>query len=403
MVGVQQWAEIRRMKLVDGLSIRAIERRTGLHRKTIRRALASPERPSYRSRAKRPSKLDAHRAEIERLLDDEPTLSGVRVLEEIQLNGYTGGQTIIDELLRELRPRYLPPPRSFQRTVYRPGELCQFDLTKPRREVPVGWGQTRRAWVVTAKVPYSRAFAGALIFSKEFADIGWGMNRCLGRLGALPKKLVWDREGAIHAGGGRPTDAFAAYCGALGVGWIILEAGDCQAKGSLERDHRYLHGNFEAGRRFANPADFQDQLDGWSDRINARKHRSTRAVVCERLGAERERMRPLPDRMPDVDRRWVARVPAQPYLRFDRNDYSLDPRLVGRRVEIRATQSEITALALDSGELACHHQRSFVGGLTFTDPAHQDTLDRLRGERRRPKTPEVETRPLARYDALIPA
>jgi len=119
------------------------------------------------------------------------------------------------------------------------------------------------------------------------------MNRCLGRLGALPKKLVWDREGAIHAGGGRPTDAFAAYCGALGVGWIILAAGDCQAKGSLERDHRYLHGNFEAARSFANPADFQAQLDGWSDRINARKHRSTRAVVFERLATEHERMRPL--------------------------------------------------------------------------------------------------------------
>jgi hypothetical protein len=37
------------------------------------------------------------------------------------------------------------------------------------------------------------------------------------------------------------------------------------------------------------------------------------------------------------------RVPAQPYLRFDRNDYSLDPRLVGRRVEIRVSQAEITA------------------------------------------------------------
>ena len=403
MVGVQQWAEIRRMRLVDGLSIRAIERRTGLHRKTIRRALASPEPPTYRSRAKRPSKLDPHRAEIERLLDDEPTLSGVRVLEEIQLDGYTGGQTIIDEFLRELRPRYLPPPRSFQRTVYRPGELCQFDLTEPRREVPVGWGQTRKGYIVTAKAPYSRAFAGALIFSKEFTDIGWGMNRCLGRLGALPRKLVWDREGAIHAGGGRPTDAFAAYCGALGVGWIILAAGDCQAKGSLERDHRYLHGNFEAGRCFANPADFQGQLDGWSDQINARKHRSTRAVVSERLGAEHERMRPLPDRMADVDRRWVARVAAQPYLRCDRNDYSLEPRLVGRRVEIRATQSEITATALDTGELACRHHRSFAGGLTFTDPAHQAQLDRLRGCRRRPKPPEVETRPLARYDALIPA
>ncbi|MDQ3102632.1 MAG: IS21 family transposase, partial [Actinomycetota bacterium] len=200
------------------------------------------------------------------------------------------------------------------------------------------------------------------------------MNRCLTRLGALPKKVVWDREGAIHAGGGRSTDAFAAYCGCLGIGWIILEAGDCQAKGALERDHRFVHGNFEAGRSFANPADFQDQLDRWSDRINRRKHRSTRAFVSERLATEHERMRPLAEAMPDVDRRWVARVPAQPYLRFDRNDYSLDPRLLGRRVEIRASEDEITAFALDTGEVAARHRRSFAKHLTFTDPAHQAEL-----------------------------
>jgi hypothetical protein len=45
----------------------------------------------------------------------------------------------------------------------------------------------------------------------------------------------------------------------------------------------------------------------------------------------------------------------------------------------------------------------FAGGLTFTDPAHQRELDRLRGDRRRAREPEVELRSLARYDALIPA
>ena len=232
---------------------------------------------------RRPSKLDPYRPEIERLLADDATLSGVRIREQIAELGYEGSKTILDDLLRELRAAHRSPPRTFQRTAYRPGELCQFDLCEPRREIPVGWGQTRRGWLVTAELPYSRAFAAALVFSKELADIGWGMNRCLARLGALPGKLVWDREGAIHAGSGRPTDGFAAYCGELSVGWVILDPGDCQAKGALERTHRYVHGNFEAGRTFANPLDFQDQLDRWSDRINARVHRTTRTVVAERL------------------------------------------------------------------------------------------------------------------------
>jgi transposase len=384
LLGVERWAEIRRMKQVEGLSQREIHRHTGVHRDTIRKALASSERPRYGPRPPRPSKLDPF------LLADEPTLSGVRIREELERLGHDGGKTILDDLLRELRPRFLPPPRSFQRTRYRPGGLAQFDLCEPRSEIPVGFGQTRRGYLVMCELPYSRAFAGALVFSKEFPDIAFGMTRCLARLGTLPAKLVWDREGAI-APKGRPTEDFLAFCGRLALGWVILDPGDCQAKGALERSHRFLHSNFEAGRRFANPLDFQHQLDGWCERINARVHRTTRAVVAERLAEERERMRPLPAALPETDRRFVMRVPAQPYLRFDRNDYSLDPRLVGRRVGVRVSQAEIAAFCLDSGALAARHARVFAGGLCFTDPAHQRALELLRGERRRRRTgPDVE-------------
>jgi len=93
--------------------------------------------------------------------------------------------------------------------------------------------------------------------------------------------------------------------------------------------------------------------------------------------------------------------PPQPYVRWDTNDYSLDPRLAGRRVEVSVTQRELVAIALDTGELACRHRRSFAKHLTFTDPAHQRELERLRGERR--CEVQVEIRPLARYDRLIPA
>jgi transposase len=399
LIRVEQWAEIRRMHFVERLSIKEIHRRTGRDRKTIRRALRSGEPPRYR-RSSRSSKLDPFRDEIERLLRSDPRLPGKRIRELIEELGYEGGKTILDDYLRELRPRYLPR-RTYQRTLYRPGELCQFDLFEPREPVPVGHGQTRRGFIVTAELCWSRTLAGALVFSKQAPDLIFGMNRCLGRLGALPERLVWDREGAIHAGGGRPTDEFAAFCGQLAVGWIILEAGDAEAKGLLERSHRFLRSSFEPGRRFANALDYQAQLDAWTERANARTHRTTRAAPAERLEAERRRMRPLPERMPESDRRLVWRVPQQPYLRWDTNDYSLDPRLAGRRVEVRVSQTELSAVALDTGELACRHRRSFARHLTFTDPAHQRALERLRGERRR--EPEVELRPLARYDQLIPA
>jgi hypothetical protein len=399
LVCVEQWAEIRRMHFVERLSIKEIHRRTGRDRKTIRRALRSAEPPRYR-RPPRPSKLDPFRDEIDRLLRLDPRLPGKRIRELIAELGYEGSKTILDDYLRELRPRYLPR-RTYQRTLYRPGELLQFDLFEPREPIPVGHGQRRRGFVVTAELCWSRALAGALVFSKQAPDLIFGMNRCLGRLGALPEKLVWDREGAIHAGGGRPAEEFAAFCGQLAVGWVILEPGDAEAKGLLERSHRFMRSNFEPGRRFANHLHYQAQLDAWTERANARTHRTIRAVPAERLVEERQRMRPLPERVPESDRRFVWRVPQQPYLRFDRNDYSLDPRFAGRRVEVRISQHEITALELDTGELAARHRRSFAMHLTFTDPAHQSELVRLRGERRR--EPEVERRPLHHYDRLIPA
>ena len=92
-------------------------------------------------------------------------------------------------------------------------------------------------------------------------------------------------------------------------------------------------------------------------------------------------MRPLPTRAPDVDRRWVTRVAPDPYLRFDTNDYSLDPNLVGRRVEVRASQRELIAVALDTGELACRHERSFAKHRTLTALEHARTLRERRGER----------------------
>jgi len=400
VVGVEQWAEIRRLYLVKRLSIKEIARRTGHGRNTIRRALRSGEPPQYR-RPPRPSKLDPFRDEVHRLLRADPRLPGKRVRELLEEQGYAGSKTILDDYLREVRPLFLPRPRTFQRTSYRPGALCQFDLWEPSREIPVGCGQTRRGYVVVACLPYSRAGAGTLVFSKEAPDLLYGIGRCLAKLGALPEALVWDREGALHAGDGRPTEPFAAFCGGLGVGWRFLGPKDPQSKGVVERLQGYLETSFEPGRSFAGELDYQQQLDRWFDeRANLRFHRTLRCRPIDRLAEELTVMRPPPERMPDVDRRLVTRIAPDPYVRVDTNDYSLDPRLVGRRVELRISQREILAACLDTGGLACRHARSFARHRTITALEHARALRELRGA---PPEPEVETRPLARYDALIPA
>jgi len=382
VVGVEQWAEIRRLHRVEGVSIRGISRRTGLHRKAVRRALAAAEPPRY-SRPAGGSKLDPFRDWICEQLQADPRIQSQRLRELAGELGYEGGKSIFDDFVREVRPRFLAP-RTFQRTLYRPGELVQCDLWEPKQQIPVGHGQTRRGWVVTCEVCWSRAIAGTLVFSKEAPDILSGLARNLTRLGGLPEKLVWDREAAIAAGG-RPTEPFAAFCGQLEVGWVILEARDPQAKGALERSHRFLRSNFEPGRVFANHLDFQDRLDAWSEKANSRVHRTIRAVPAERLAEERAKMRPLPARMPDVDRRQVVRVPPQPFVRIDRNDYSIDPQFAGRRVELRVSQTDVIAVVLDTGE----HDRATPPGVRRRADDHRPGASESAGApaREAPPTP----------------
>ncbi len=397
VVGVEQWAWLRREHFIAGKSIKRLVRETGLSKNTIRRALRSESPPRYQ-RAVRPGVLEPFKPEIHRLLAEDPKLPGVRVRELLEPLGCTAAKTVVDDYLREVRPLFLPPPRTFQRTVYRPGEVCQFDVWQPRLEVPVGHGQTRRGWVVVACLGYSRAGAGALVFSKESEDLLAGIAGCLRRLGALPQTLVWDRQVGIHGHGGRPTDAFAGFCGQLRVGWRFCEPADPQAKGAVERLQGYAETNFEPGRRFANEVDFQEQLDAWFIRVNARTHKALRARPIDRLAEEQQVMAPLPDPMPDISRRWVMRVPPDPYLRLDTNDYSLDPALVGRRIEVRVGQQQVLAAVLDTGELACRHQRVFARHRTITALEHARAL---KDARRQPEEQPVEVRPLARYDALI--
>ena len=208
--------------------------------------------------------------------------------------------------------------------------------------------------------------------------------------------------GVLARGRRATTEAYVAFCGQLPVDWFFCEPRDPEGKGAVERLQGYLETNFEPGRRFANHLDYQLQLDNWFEKANGRMHKTLRERPVDRLLEERAVMRALPGGQPDLDRRWVIRVPPDPHVRFDTNDYSLDPNLVGRRVEVRVSQREITAAALDSGELACQHERCFAKHRTITTLEHARALRarRHRNEHDEEEV-EVEIRPLAVYDRVI--
>ena len=164
------------------------------------------EAPPRYERPAAGSKLDPYQEWICEQLQAEPTLQSQRLRELASELGYAGGKSIFDDYVREVRPRFLVR-RTFQRTLYRPGELVQCDLWEPREPIPVGYGQTRRGYVVTVELCWSRVVAGTLVFSKEAPDMLSGLAPFARAAGGAAGEAGLGPGGRDHAGGGRPTDA----------------------------------------------------------------------------------------------------------------------------------------------------------------------------------------------------
>jgi hypothetical protein len=241
--------------------------------------------------------------------------------------------------VRAVRPYYLAG--ALPAGAVPAGELLRFDLWQPSDETPVGFGQTRKGFVVLCALGCSRFGAGALVFSKDAPDIlAGGGAACARSAGCRGDWSAIARARSTQAAGAHRRRSPASVASARRA--ADARSGRLPGEGVVERPQGFMANSFEQGRRFVNELDFQDQLDRWfSERANARSHRTLRERPIDRLARERERLRPLPERPPDTDRRLVLRVPPQPYVHVDRNDYSLDPRFVGRRVELRASQREL--------------------------------------------------------------
>ena len=174
--------------------------------------------PRY-ERAPAGSVVDEVEPRIRELLQACPTMPATVIAERI---GWTRGMTVLTERVRELRPVYLPPDPA-SRTAYVAGEIAQCDFWFPDIELPVGFGQTRTAKqlpVLTMVCGYSR-----MLFARADPDpaaprtcsAGWWQH--LQRLGAVPRVLVWDGEGAVGRWRRRPQQADRASARRSAARW----------------------------------------------------------------------------------------------------------------------------------------------------------------------------------------
>jgi transposase len=386
------------------MPIKVIARVLGISRNTVRAAIASDAPPRY-ERARNGSIVDAVEPRIRELLAVYPTMPATVIAERI---GWTRSIRVLSSRVAELRPVYLPPDPA-SRTSYVAGQVAQCDLWFPPITLPVGFGQTRKPTqlpVLTMVCGYSRWLLALLIPSRRAEDLFAGWWALIELLGAVPRVLVWDGEGAIGRWrGGRVelTSSCQGFRGTLGAKVLICRPADPEAKGLIERAHDYLERSFLPGREFDSPAAFNAALTEWLAVVNTRPRRALGCAPTDRITADRQAMLSLPPVAPATGWRASTRLARDHYIRLDSNDYSVHPAVIGRRIEIIADLDRVRAVC--DGRLVADHERIWAWHQTISDPEHVTAATALRRDRiallRPAPQPEVQIRALADYDTAL--
>lgn len=238
-----------------------------------------------------------------------------------------------------------------------------------------------------------------MIPTRKTEDLLLGSWELIQQLGRVPRRLIWDNEPGIGRGQRRAVGV-ASFMGTLATKLILLPPKDPESKGVVERRNGWFETSFMPGRTFASPADFNTQFTDWLSTANARVVRTIKAAPVELIDADRAAMLPLPPIPLHLGWRNKIRLGRDYYVRLDTNDYSVDPAVIGRLVEVAADLDRVRVRC--EGRIVAEHPRVWARATTVTDPVHVETAAWLRKQYQQPRVVAAGgddlARDLADYD-----
>jgi transposase len=368
--------KIRRLFFAEHWRIGTIAAELGIHHDTVRHALDA-HRFIRSSVIARPSMLDPYKAFLAETLEQHPRLRATRLFEMARDRGYQGSVVQLRRHVATIRPA--PRTEAYLRLQTLPGEQAQVD-----------WGHFGTIRVGHAKrtlscfvmvLSWSRAMFARFALDQTLESFMRGHVEAFSALGGVPRSILYDNLKSVvleRAGDHvRFNEGMLFFAGHYHFAPKPCAPYRGNEKGKVERTIQYLRDGFFAARRFASVQDLNAQLAGWIERTaHARKVPGDPdgRLVRDALEEERTRLLALPEHpWPCHTTRSVVSG-KQPYIRFDRNDYSIPHHLVGKPLVLTATEDEVRIT--NGTHVFTTHPRCYDEKQIIEDPAHIEELAR---------------------------
>ena len=382
----RQMAEVLRLHLTEGKSIRATARETKLTRKKVRKLLGLAKgKHKPKPVQQRSSILAPYDDQIRKTLDDCADIRAPAMLDRLRESGYLGGITVVRERLRLLRPR--PKQEAFFTRSYGPGRMLQVDWADFGYAIP---GCARRVSAFVAALAYSRYLFIIFTLSQAMGSFLRCMEQALRFFEGRTLVDVFDNMGTVvkERAGHMPVfnPRFLEYARIRGLGVQACTPRRPTEKPYAERPIGFVRTRFWSGRHPTDLFDLNAQATKWRDDIaNNRVHEETGKVPSLVFQHdERAKLERVPERPFDTDDLFSTSVSKTFRVAFDRNVYSVPWRLIHQPVLVRGNEQEVSVW-LGIKRIAIHN-RCWGVGEEVKDASHEQGL--------------LETKPRAAAGAL---
>jgi transposase len=321
------------MHLTEGEPKKEVARRLGVDVKTVRRHIQGGEAYPARKDPKRTRALDDHRAEIERLLQENVKLSAKRIGRLLEIDhGLKVSARTVRRYVNEVRGA-AQKPEAFVHRTHAPGETLEIDFGETWCELD---GRKTKIFFFVGTLPASNVYFAKAYRHQRAECLLDGISSAFEWIGGVPSRVVFDNASTavkkILKGEERiETEMFHRYRAELALGADFCNPSSGWEKGSAERGVQYV-------RRLAltalPPMKGLDELNAYIlNELDVDLDRRTLPDKTRVRGAfeeERTHLRPLPLSMPCTARLLSSTADKYGHVRIDRSTYSV-PTLYARQ------------------------------------------------------------------------
>jgi transposase len=369
MITREQHAEIRRLYYGEHWKVGTIAAALGVHHDTVRAALVIDTHGLRRGTC-RATRLDPYLPFLRDTLAQYPRLRATRLFEMVKGRGYPGSVVQLRRAVRLIRPT--ATATAYRRLTTLAGEEAQIDWGS-FGSIRIGRGVRHLSGFVMV-LSYSRAIFALFTVDQTLESFLRGHVEAFAAFQGTARTLVYDnlRSAVLERAGTaiRFHPRLLELAGHYHFAPRPCTPGRGNEKGKVERQIHYLRHAFFAARTFVDVEDLNAQFRRWRDQIaHQRPHPDQRdRTVADVLADEQPRLLSLPAHPFETEVMRTVTSGKTPYVRFDRNSYSIPHTHVRRPLTLLAGPTTVRVIA--GAEEIARHARTYDTGRIIEQEAH---------------------------------